>query len=80
MGRTITALGQAVEQQKNTDESEKRKARFRLKYILAQAYEDSEIKCAKTSKHLLVKKNSLNTGPGFNREQKEKETGGRKKS
>lgn len=45
--------------------AKKRKARFRLKYILAQAHEDSETKCAKSNKHPLVKQNSLNTGPGF---------------
>lgn len=54
MGRTNAALGHTVEQQKNTDESEKRKARFGLKFILAQTHEDSEIKCAKSNKHLLV--------------------------
>lgn len=56
MGRTNAALGQAEEQQKNTAESEKRKARFRLKYSLAQAYKDRGIKCAKSNKHPLVSK------------------------
>lgn len=72
MRRTDAALGQTVEQKRNTDESEERKASFRLKYILAQAHENSEIKCAKSSKHPLVKQNSLNTRPGFSREQKKK--------